>query len=121
MKLRISIWLGVVLLVVSAAAVAHDGADLVLRNGKIVTVDVDNPEAQALAARDGLIIAIGSNQYVSPYIGATTKVIDLDGALAIPGFIKRSTQRRRDAKAQSSAGLRSLCALAFLRLCVCFF
>ena len=88
MKLNISIRLGVALLVFSAAAVAQDAADLVLRNGKIVTVNVDNPEVQALAARDGLIIAMGSDSDISSYIGATTNVIDLDGALAIPGFIE---------------------------------
>ena len=88
MKLRISMGLSVALLFFTVAAAAQDAADLVLRNGKIVTVDADNPVVQALAARDGLIIAVGSNQDISPYIGATTNVIDLDGALAIPGFIE---------------------------------
>ena len=36
-------------------------ADLVLRGGRIVTLDDKAPEAQALAARDGRIVAIGSN------------------------------------------------------------
>ena len=88
MKLRISIGLSAALLFFTVVATAQDAADLVLRNGKIVTVDTDNPEVQALAARDGLIIALGSNQDIAPYIGATTNVIDLDGALAIPGFIE---------------------------------
>jgi len=88
MKLRISIGLSAVLLVFTVVATAQDAADLVLRNGKIVTVAADNPEVRALAALDGLIIAVGSNQDISPYIGATTNVIDLDGSLAIPGFIE---------------------------------
>src|SRR5262249_51125819 len=62
-------------------------ADLVLRNGTIVTVDEGKPEAQALAARGDTIVAVGSNQDIQPYIGASTKVIDLKGALATPGFI----------------------------------
>jgi predicted amidohydrolase YtcJ len=62
-------------------------ADLVLRNGKIVTVDDQKSEAQALAARGDVIVAVGSNQEIQPYIGAATKVIDLKGALATPGFI----------------------------------
>ena len=62
-------------------------ADLVLRNGKIVTVDDEKPEAQALAVRGDTIAAVGSNQEIQPYIGAATKVIDLKGALATPGFI----------------------------------
>jgi len=62
-------------------------ADLVLRNGKIVTVDDERPEAQALAVRGDTIAAVGSNQEIQPYIGAATKVIDLKGALATPGLI----------------------------------
>jgi predicted amidohydrolase YtcJ len=62
-------------------------ADLVLSNGKIVTVDAQRPEARALAARDGKIVAVGSVDDIRPYIGPSTQVIDLAGALAIPGFI----------------------------------
>lgn len=62
-------------------------ADLVLRGGKIVTVDEVTPEAQALAAAGDTIIAVGSNQEIQPYIGAATRVIELDGALAVPGLI----------------------------------
>lgn len=63
-------------------------ADLVLRDGKIVTVDDTNPEAQALAVRGDEIIAIGTNDEVAAYIGEMTQVIELDGQLAIPGFIE---------------------------------
>ncbi len=62
-------------------------ADLVLRNGRIVTVEDARPEAQALAVRGDTIAALGSNQDIAPYIGANTRVIDLGGALATPGFI----------------------------------
>ncbi len=63
-------------------------ADLVLTNGKIVTMDDSLPEAEALAARDGVIVAIGTDEKIEAYIGETTKVIDLEGKLAIPGFIE---------------------------------
>ena len=62
-------------------------ADLVLRNGKIVTVDEGMPQAQALAAKGDTIVAVGSNQDIQPYVGSSTTVIDLKGALATPGFI----------------------------------
>ena len=62
-------------------------ADLVLRSGKIVTLEDARPEVQALAVRGDTIVALGSDQDVRPYIGAGTKVIDLGGALATPGFI----------------------------------
>ena len=63
-------------------------AELVLHNGKIVTVDASRPEAQAIAVRAGLIAAVGSNDEIKAYIGPSTRVVDLGGRLAIPGFIE---------------------------------
>ena len=63
-------------------------ADLVLRGGRIVTVDDRLPEVQALAARGGTIVALGSNAEVARYVGPATQVIELGGQLAIPGFIE---------------------------------
>jgi predicted amidohydrolase YtcJ len=63
-------------------------ADLVLRNGKLITLESGAPQAQALAARGGKITAIGTNQQMQAFIGPSTKVIDLGGRLAIPGFIE---------------------------------
>jgi predicted amidohydrolase YtcJ len=62
-------------------------ADLVLRNGKIVTLDPAAPEVQAIAITNGKIVALGSNASMASQIQASTKVIDLTGKLAIPGFI----------------------------------
>ncbi len=62
-------------------------ADLVLINGKIVTVDETNPEAQALAARDGIIVLVGRDDDIKPYIGENTTVFDLEGKLVVPGLI----------------------------------
>src|SRR3954469_11282979 len=70
----------------TAPAVAAP-ADLVLRGGKIVTVDDGKPEAQAIAVRGDTIVAIGSNDEIQGYVTGTTRVIDLKGALAVPGFI----------------------------------
>ena len=58
-----------------------------LRGGKIVTVDDVRPEAEAIAVRGDTIVAVGRNQEIQPYIGTATRVIDLAGALAVPGFI----------------------------------
>jgi len=63
-------------------------ADLVLTNGRIVTVEDAVPEAQAIAIKGSRIAAIGGVDAIKPYIGSTTRVIDLDGQLAIPGFIE---------------------------------
>lgn len=64
--------LHVVLLVVAFVAgpiSAQDSADLVLRGGKIVTVDDAQPHAQALAVRGDHIVAVGSDQQIQPLIG----------------------------------------------------
>jgi predicted amidohydrolase YtcJ len=63
-------------------------ADLVLRGGKVVTVDENVPDGQAIAMHADTIVAVGSNREIRAYIGPNTEVIDLDGALAIPGFIE---------------------------------
>jgi hypothetical protein len=72
----------------SAAAqrAAAAPADLVLRNGKIVTMDASKPQGQAVAISGDKITAVGSNAEIQKYVGAKTKVIDLKGHLAIPGF-----------------------------------
>ena len=73
---------------VSQQAAAPEPADLVLRGGKIVTLDASIPEAQALAARNGAIVAIGSNTDVARFVGPSTQVVELNGQLAVPGFIE---------------------------------
>src|SRR6185295_14440250 len=70
-----------------ATTTAVRPADLVLRGGKIITVDTARPEAQALAVNGDTITALGSNQDIQHYVGPATRVIDLKGALAVPGFI----------------------------------
>ena len=64
-------------------------ATLVLRNGKIVTVEDKMPEAQAVAIRGDRIIALATTDAgIQRYIGPATKVIDLRGQLAIPGLVE---------------------------------
>ncbi len=80
--------------ILALAACTGDGgngtepADLVLLGGKIVTVDASMPEAQALAARGDRIVALGTDEEIEAYIGDDTRVIDLDGQLAVPGLIE---------------------------------
>jgi predicted amidohydrolase YtcJ len=69
----------------SVPAVAQD-ADFVVRNGVIWTVDDDNPRAEAIAARNGRIIYVGSDAGVIQHIGSTTAVVDLGGSFVTPGF-----------------------------------
>lgn len=72
-----------------ACTPSYDGppADLVIKNAKIVTIDKDNPRAQAIAVKGEIIMAVGSNKKIRPYIEeGTTQVIDMGGRLLVPGF-----------------------------------
>lgn len=60
--------------------------DLVLRSGRITTLDPARPEAQALAVADGRVLATGTDAEVMPLAGPGTDVIDLAGRRAIPGL-----------------------------------
>jgi predicted amidohydrolase YtcJ len=67
-----------------AAAAA---VDLVLVNGKIVTVDRDFSVRQAVAIKDGKVLAVGGNDEIRRLTGAGTRVVDLGGRTVIPGLI----------------------------------
>ncbi len=63
-------------------------ADLVLVGGKVATVDRHHPEAEAVAVVGHRIAAVGTEREIRKRIGKETKVLDLDGALVIPGLIE---------------------------------
>jgi predicted amidohydrolase YtcJ len=72
----------------SQQAPAPQPADLVLRGGRIVTLDDRRAEAQALAARNGSIVAVGTDAEIARFVGPATQVIELKGQFAMPGFIE---------------------------------
>jgi predicted amidohydrolase YtcJ len=62
-------------------------ADLVIINGKVLTIDPEYPTAEAIAVKGEEIIAVGSAKEISKMIEeGTTTVIDAGGRLVIPGF-----------------------------------
>lgn len=69
-------------------APAVEPADLVLRGGKVATVDPDLGNAEAIAVNGYQITAVGSNDEISAYVGPETEVIELNGRFAMPGFIE---------------------------------
>jgi predicted amidohydrolase YtcJ len=62
-------------------------ATLILRNGRVFTVDEKNPWAEAIAVRDDRIILVGDNDDADQLCGDDTVVIDAKGRLVLPGFI----------------------------------
>src|SRR5947208_8948016 len=61
--------------------------DLVLINGKVLTMDDRSSVVEALAVLDGKILATGTNASVKSIIGTRTSVIDLAGKTVVPGLI----------------------------------
>ncbi|MFN5462561.1 MAG: amidohydrolase, partial [Bacteroidota bacterium] len=63
-------------------------ADQVFINGIVYTVDEANPKVEAVAVKDGLILALGTTAEIQAYVGTATEVIDLQGKTMTPGFIE---------------------------------
>lgn len=61
-------------------------ADLVIKNGKVITVDKDFSFRQAVAVKEGKIIAVGNNDEIKLFIGSDTQVLDLKGKPILPGI-----------------------------------
>jgi hypothetical protein len=62
-------------------------ADLVIRNARVLTIDKDNPRAQAIAFQGETILAVTSDEAIAKYVKeGRTEVIDARGRLVVPGF-----------------------------------
>lgn len=62
-------------------------ADLIMLNGKILTIDNDFTITEAIAVRDGLVLATGSNADMLALAGPETEQVDLNGRSVTPGYI----------------------------------
>ncbi|MEZ5923478.1 MAG: amidohydrolase [Hyphomicrobiaceae bacterium] len=63
-------------------------ADLVVLNGRVLTMDANTPRAEAVAVRGNRIFAVGTSRQVSELRDRKTRVIDAQGASVLPGFIE---------------------------------
>ena len=77
-------------------------ADMILQNGKVLTVDDNFSTAEAVAVRGQKILAVGKNADVLKLSGPNTQVIDLKGRMVIPGLI--DTHRHSYAYAEATYG-----------------
>jgi hypothetical protein len=76
-------------LLISAAPLMgqEPAADLVITGGVVYTVDGEGSSAEAVAVKDGRIVAVGREGRIERYIGEGTEVIDASGLAVYPGFI----------------------------------
>ncbi len=75
-----------VLVLSSCSQEPVEPADLIIKNANILTIDADNPNAEAIAIKGEWIVAVSSNRKINKYIDEATQVIDAEGRLVFPGF-----------------------------------
>jgi len=81
-------------------------ADIILLNGRIYTVNKQHPWTEAVACRNGYIIAVGPSSYIKNFASKSTTVINLHGKFAMPGFNDAHVDFYRGAVSLSSVDLR---------------
>ncbi|MBS0266823.1 MAG: amidohydrolase [Planctomycetes bacterium] len=84
---RIACWTGLILLLLADGSLQAKGPDLILRNGKIVTVDANFTVADSLAIQDGRILAVGKFDDIKTLGTENTLLLDLGGKTVLPGLI----------------------------------
>jgi predicted amidohydrolase YtcJ len=88
-RTKISKLVGVFCIIVSSfSCKTYESVDMIILNADIYTVDKKSQNAQALAIKEGKIIAIGENGVIEKLKGANTEIIDAKGAYVMPGFIE---------------------------------
>ena len=84
------ILIGVVLLFLFSligCTAPEEAADTVYTGGSILTMNDEQPTAEAVAVKNGRIIAVGSAEDIAPHRGTDTEVFELDGRTLLPGFV----------------------------------
>jgi predicted amidohydrolase YtcJ len=87
MKSKKILFIGLMVFVGSVSLLAITGADLILYNGKIITVDAQDRIFQAMAIQGDKILAVGSDIEIKPLAGPLCKMLDLKGKTVTPGLI----------------------------------
>ncbi|MDO5056946.1 MAG: amidohydrolase [Lautropia sp.] len=70
---------------------ASQNPQIIFHNARITTLDRSNPQAEAVAIRDGKFVAVGSNEDVMALAGQETRVVDLKGRSVLPGLFDNHT------------------------------
>jgi hypothetical protein len=91
----------------SALLVAQPRASLVLLNGNIHTMNPAMPRAEAVAVIGSRIVDVGGDDEIRKWVGAGTRVVDLDGRLVLPGFNDAHVHFYQGGRSLASVQLRS--------------
>ena len=77
----------IVAIIISTSAFAQEVADMIYYDGTIITINDARPQVEAVAVRDGKILAVGTKDELFKSKGDATKLIDLEGRTMLPGFV----------------------------------
>ena len=77
----------IVAIVISASAFAQEVADMIYYDGTIITINDAQPQVEAVAVKDGKILAVGTKDELLKSKGDATILIDLEGRTMLPGFV----------------------------------
>ena len=79
----VAIWVGFN----TGASAIEQEANAIYTDGDIITINDSQPSAEAIAVKDGKILAVGAKADVLKHKGTATKMVDLGGKTLLPGFI----------------------------------
>ncbi len=86
-SLCLSLAAAIAWLVIGSQAATAQPADLIVTNARISTLDGASTQVEALAARDGKLVALGSSAAIQKWAGPATRIVDAGGRRVIPGLI----------------------------------
>ncbi len=81
--IRMTVWM----LLCTTAVFSSQSADIIFHHGTILTINDLQPTAEAVAVKDGKILAVGTKDDIFKMTGENTRKIDLDGKTMLPGFV----------------------------------
>lgn len=87
LRLNVSLLATVSFFALPFAAFAQDFADTIYTGGPILTINDEQPRAEAVAVQNGRILAVGDLSDLTRYQGDSTEIYDLDGRAMLPGFV----------------------------------
>ncbi|HEU0108358.1 MAG TPA: amidohydrolase, partial [Vicinamibacteria bacterium] len=101
-----------VLAMTPSARAATAPADVVVLNGKVLTVDAAFRIAEAVAIRDGVFVLVGTSAEARALIGPRTRVVDAAGQTVVPGLIDSHVHALGVAESEARGAFRDLRTIA---------
>ena len=87
-------------------------ADVLFTGGSVITLNPDEPQAEAVAVKDGVVLAVGDADALEDLAGKHTQVVDLEGGCLVPGFFDSDGQLARNTFAPFALALNPAMSIA---------